>query len=96
MAGGDVDVVRRELEAEMAKMLQHFDRDDGESASKLVRALEQESTAAALHFALFPSRTRDGGGRPQPSSRRYLVTCRRSSHAADEQFALVDHFLGQV
>ena len=64
MAGGDVDVVRRELEAEMAKMFQHFDRDDGESSSKLVQALEQESTAAALHFALFPSRTRDGGGRP--------------------------------
>ena len=61
MAGGDADRLRHELDAEMAKMFQHFDHDE-DCAAKLARALDQESTAAALQFALFPCRTRATAG----------------------------------
>ena len=59
----DEQAVKDELEAEMQKLFEHLERDE-ESAAKLAKALEPESTAAALHFALFPCRTRDGGLRP--------------------------------
>jgi len=61
-SAGDA-ALKEELEAEMAKLFAHFEQDEN-SATKLAKALEQDSTAAALHFALFPRCARDGGLRP--------------------------------
>jgi TATA-box binding protein (TBP) (component of TFIID and TFIIIB) len=55
--------IKNELEAEIEKLFEHLERDE-EGAAKLAKALEPESTSQALHFALFPCRTRDGGQRP--------------------------------
>jgi hypothetical protein len=41
------------------RLFQHLEEDE-ERTSRLVLALEQESTAASFQFALFPRRTRDG------------------------------------
>eukprot|EP00960_Hanusia_phi_P037082 752712-Hanusia_phi.AAC.3 len=53
----------QELDQEMERLFQHFEQDE-ERTARLAAALEQESTAAALHFALFPRKTRDGGLQP--------------------------------
>lgn len=54
------ETIQQQLDLEMKRLFQHFEEDE-ERTSRLARALEQDSTAAALHFALFPRRTRDGG-----------------------------------
>ena len=56
----DAETIQQQLDIEMKRLFQHFEEDE-ERTSRLAVALEQESTAAALHFALFPRRTRDGG-----------------------------------
>ena len=52
--------IQQQLDIELKRLFQHFEEDE-ERTSRLALALEQESTAASLHFALFPRRTRDGG-----------------------------------
>ncbi len=52
--------IQQQLDVELKRLFQHFEEDE-ERTSRLALALEQESTAASLHFALFPRRTRDGG-----------------------------------
>ena len=52
-----------ELEEEMRKLFMHLEQDQGVSV-QLAKALEPESTAAALQFALFPRHTVDGSLRP--------------------------------
>ena len=56
----DAESIQQQLDVELKRLFQHFEEDE-ERTSRLAIALEQESTAAALHFALFPRRTRDGG-----------------------------------
>lgn len=63
MSGEEARAVKDELEAEMHKLFAYLEKDEA-NTEKLAKALEQESTAAALHFALYPRCTRDGGLRP--------------------------------
>ncbi len=56
----EAESIQQQLDIEMNRLFQHFEEDE-ERTSRLALALEQESTAASLHFALFPRRTRDGG-----------------------------------
>ncbi len=57
---GEAESIQQQLDIELKRLFQHFEEDE-ERTSRLALALEQESTAASLHFALFPRRTRDGG-----------------------------------
>jgi hypothetical protein len=53
------------------RLFKNFEEDE-ERTTRLATALEHESTAAALHFALFPRKTRDGG--LQPTCREPVVS----------------------
>jgi hypothetical protein len=64
-------LIQQQLDHEMERLFQHFEQDE-ERTARLAAALEQESTAAALHFALFPRKTRDGG--LQPTCREPVVS----------------------
>jgi hypothetical protein len=59
-SASEAESIQQQLDIEMNRLFQHFEEDE-ERTSRLALALEQESTAASLHFALFPRRTRDGG-----------------------------------
>mmetsp|Transcript_16493 Transcript_16493/g.32566 ORF Transcript_16493/g.32566 Transcript_16493/m.32566 type:complete len:358 (+) Transcript_16493:78-1151(+) len=67
----DAASIQQQLDQEMERLFQHFEQEE-ERTSRLASALEQESTAAALHFALFPRKTRDGG--LQPTCREPVVS----------------------
>mmetsp|Transcript_25353 Transcript_25353/g.51631 ORF Transcript_25353/g.51631 Transcript_25353/m.51631 type:complete len:351 (-) Transcript_25353:142-1194(-) len=67
----DDAAIQQQLDHEMNRLFQHFEQDE-ERTTRLAAALEQESTAAALHFALFPRKTRDGG--LQPTCREPVVS----------------------
>jgi len=67
----DSVMIQQQLDQEMERLFQHFEQ-DSERTARLAAALEQESTAAALHFALFPRKTRDGG--LQPTCREPVVS----------------------
>jgi hypothetical protein len=53
------------------RLFKSFEEDE-ERTRRLAAALEHESTATSLHFALFPRKTRDGG--LQPSCREPVVS----------------------
>ena len=53
------------------RLFKSFEEDE-ERTRRLAAALEHESTASSLHFALFPRKTRDGG--LQPSCREPVVS----------------------
>lgn len=63
--------IQQQLDHEMNRLFEHFEQDE-ERTARLAAALEHESTAAALHFALFPRKTRDGG--LQPTCREPVVS----------------------
>ena len=48
---------------EAHRLFKSFEEDE-ERTRRLAAALEHESTATSLHFALFPRKTRDGGLQP--------------------------------
>ena len=60
-----------QLDIEMERLFKSFEEDE-ERTKRLAAALEHESTATSLHFALFPRKTRDGG--LQPTCREPVVS----------------------
>jgi len=67
----DARSIEKQLDVEMEKLFKSFEEDE-ERTRRLAAALEHESTATSLHFALFPRKTRDGG--MQPSCREPVVS----------------------
>ena len=67
----DARSIEKQLDVEMEKLFKSFEEDE-ERTRRLAAALEHESTATSLHFALFPRKTRDGG--LQPSCREPVVS----------------------
>eukprot|EP00960_Hanusia_phi_P044511 756685-Hanusia_phi.AAC.1 len=67
----DARDIEKQLDLEMKRLFKNFEEDE-ERTMRLASALEHESTAASLHFALFPRKTRDGG--LQPTCREPVVS----------------------
>lgn len=67
----DARSIEKQLDIEMERLFKSFEEDE-ERTRRLAAALEHESTATSLHFALFPRKTRDGG--LQPSCREPVVS----------------------
>jgi len=67
----DARSIEKQLDIEMERLFKSFEEDE-ERTRRLAAALEHESTATSLHFALFPRKTRDGG--LQPTCREPVVS----------------------